>query len=109
MRFKTEENLGLSLNGRIDRAGKLVNFTLLVVDGVNFAGPFLLHFIDSNHRVHRDVSSFDTRELGLQPLLCGVNHDRASFSEKQALDFDKPKHRAMADATSVDLVDLALI
>ena len=32
---------------------------LIVVDGVNLAGSLLLHFVDPNDRVHRDVGSFD--------------------------------------------------
>ena len=49
------------------------------------------------------------RRLRLQPLLCRVDHDRASLPEKQSFDFDKPKHRAVADASGIDLVDPAVI
>src|SRR5262245_60520172 len=94
-RSLAEADLGIAFDGCIDRAGKLANLGLLVIDGVNLAGSLLLHLVDPNHRVHRDVGPVDTCELGLQPLLRRVDDDRTSFSEKQPFDLNKPKHCAV--------------
>ncbi len=69
----------------------------------------LVDLVDAHHGVQREVGPAYPGELGLEPLLRGVEHDLAALAEQDLLDLDERIERTLADLARVDLVEVTLL
>src|SRR6185369_1930053 len=91
---------------RVQRCGELCHIAFKLRD---LAGTPLVHFIDAQHGMQRQITAFDALEFGLDALLGRVENQAGALAKNQLLDLHETQHRAVADFASVDLVNLALV
>src|SRR5579872_1130052 len=75
----------------------------------NLAHTLLLHFIDAQYGVQGQVGALDTLEFALYALLGRIHHHRGALAEHQLLHLDEPEQLSVADASGINLINLALI
>src|SRR5690606_2917535 len=93
--------------GRVHRHGELGDVSAL--DVRDLADALLLDLVDAQNGVQREIGPLHAFELALDTLLGRIDDDRGAGAEHELLDFDETEERAVADASSVDLVNLALV
>src|SRR5262245_53653705 len=79
------------------------------LEGGDLAHALLAHLVHAQHRMHRQIGTFDTVEFSFDLLFRRIDHYGGALAEHQLLDLDEAEQRTMADLARIDLVDLALV
>ena len=87
--------------------GKLADVAPL--KGRDLAHSLLLHLIDPQHRMQRQVGALDPLELALDTLFPRIQDHRGALAEHQILHFQEAEQRSVGHFAGVNFINFALI